>query len=370
MSDANQNGTAPADSAPVGTEPVSPLSAGAVARPWYQNGRTLAVVGIALFVGGLWALKYLGGGGASDKPVEPPAPPARQAIKVSPEPLPPPPAPAPVPATRPAVPVVAVKPPEEDMGVRAPVMAINTQSQAARAPAAQTTAAATAAPSDTAGARMVGSEIVQLSATMAGPGTYRLSAATPIPCILDTAMDTTLVGFMRCHIDKDIYSDNGATIVLEAGTVFIGEYNTSLKQGQERIGVVWTRARTPKGVTVTINSPGTDPLGRAGMDGEVETYFWTRFGAAVMFSLIQDVGAAARQLAISAATNNGGSNNTTVNAGSFGSGTQSAGTQVVGDTLRNSANIAPVLRKNQGERITILLRNDLDFSKVYKLQVD
>ncbi len=118
--------------------------------------------------------------------------------------------------------------------------------------------------------------------------------------------------------------------------------------------MVWSQARTPKGITIKLNSPGTDPVGRAGMDGELDTYFWTRFGAAVMFSLLQDVGAAARNYVSSLATN--GNNNQGVNAGQIGINTQGATEQVVNTTVRNSVNIPPVLKKN------------LDFSKVYELQ--
>jgi type IV secretion system protein VirB10 len=40
----------------------------------------------------------------------------------------------------------------------------------------------------------------------------------------------------------------------------------------------------------------------------------------------------------------------------------------VGDSLRGSTTIPPVLMKNQGERVSVLLSRDLDFSDVYGLE--
>jgi type IV secretion system protein VirB10 len=98
------------------------------------------------------------------------------------------------------------------------------------------------------------------------------------------------------------------------------------------------------------------------MDGEVETYFWTRFGSAIMFSLIQDAASIGRVLVNNATS--GGSYNAYP---SYGTNTQAAGEQLAATALRNQVNIPPILRKNQGERVSIFVRNDLDFSDVYKL---
>ena len=53
------------------------------------------------------------------------------------------------------------------------------------------------------------------------------------------------------------------TILLEEGTKYIGETRGDVRQGQARIGIIWTEARTPTGVLVPMKSPGMDALGRA-----------------------------------------------------------------------------------------------------------
>jgi hypothetical protein len=89
-------------------------------------------------------------------------------------------------------------------------------------------------------------------------------------------------------------------------------------------------------------------------------HFWTRFGAALLFSMIQDANVVGRAYVTNQVT--GG------NAGAvyYGANTQSAMENVAGTTLRSSINAPPVLKKNQGERVTIFVRNDLDFSGVYR----
>lgn len=268
-------------------------------------------------------------------------------------------------ANKPLTPAPTTPPPvgsndAESMSMRAPVMAKLTRSVPAQA-----VSPASAGPSEPArgiGAAMVTSDIHEVTAEYAGDPTYRLSAGTVIPCVLDTAIDTTVMGFAECHLDRDVYSDSGGMIVFEAGTRVFGEYSASLKPGQERIGVIWSRALTPRSVKVRFDSPASDPVGRAGMDGAVETYFWTRFGAAMLLSLIQDANTIGRAYLTNQATNG---NPGAVN---YGTNTIAAGQQVAATALNSTINIPPVLLKNPGERVTIFLRNDLDFSKVYRLQ--
>jgi type IV secretion system protein VirB10 len=112
---------------------------------------------------------------------------------------------------------------------------------------------------------------------------YLLTMGTVIPCVLQTAMDSTLPGLVTCVIPQDVQGKTGLTL-LDRGTRVVGEFRGGVRQGIERLFVVWTRAETPQGVIISLDSPATDPLGRAGMDGEVDRHFWQRFGGALLLT--------------------------------------------------------------------------------------
>ena len=108
------------------------------------------------------------------------------------------------------------------------------------------------------------------------------------PLSLETALASDQPGFTSCVINRDVLSDNGRVVLMEKGTQVVGEYRGGLQRGQKRLFVLWNRAKTPKGVIVTLASPATDALGRAGVDGYVDTHWWERFGSALLLSIVGD----------------------------------------------------------------------------------
>ncbi len=53
---------------------------------------------------------------------------------------------------------------------------------------------------------------------------------------------------------------NGRVVLMEKGTQIVGEYRGGLQRGQKRLFVLWSRAKTPNGVIVTLASPAADAL--------------------------------------------------------------------------------------------------------------
>ncbi|MEW5687694.1 MAG: type IV secretion system protein VirB10 [Pseudomonadota bacterium] len=194
-----------------------------------------------------------------------------------------------------------------------------------------------------------GSTIGRASAAPVGDRNFLILAGATIPCVLQTAIDTTTAGYVTCLIDRDVYSDNGSVVLLEKGARVLGEYRTGMRQGQNRVFVLWNRAVTPNGVAITLAAPASDALGRAGFGGEIDTQFWARFGAAILLSTI-DAGAAA------------------ITDGSGGIGTVRLPSDAAGQAVRQGADIRPTLRKAQGAEVAIQVAQDLDFSSVYALR--
>ena len=175
-----------------------------------------------------------------------------------------------------------------------------------------------------------------------------------IDCTLETAIDSTLPGMTTCVTAADTFGADGKVVLLERGSKLVGETRGQVQQGQARIFVVWTEARTPTGVVVPLDSPGTDELGRAGLPGEVDRHFWERFGAAMLISVVNG----AVQAGVQAANQSGGS---VIYA-------PSTSQDVMNEVLKSTVNIPPTIVKHNGDRIEVLVARDLDFRSVYELR--
>lgn len=173
-----------------------------------------------------------------------------------------------------------------------------------------------------------------------------------IDCTLETAIDSTLPGMTTCVTATDTFSADGTVVLLERGTTLVGETRGEVQQGQARVFVLWTEARTPSGVVVPLDSPGTDSLGRSGLAGTVNTHFWERFGAAILVSVIDGGVQAGIQ-----ATGNGGT--VIVNP--------TTSEQVMTGVLNSTINIPPTIEVPQGTRVEVLVARDVDFRSVYRL---
>ena len=200
--------------------------------------------------------------------------------------------------------------------------------------------------------RLQATPVNAVGATVLPHQPYLLTKGNTVPCVLQTAMDSTLPGFVTCKLPNDVIGKTGITL-LDSGTLVVGETHGGMQQGQSRLFVLWTRAETPAGVVINLDSPAADPLGRAGFDGEVDSHFWSRLGGALLLSVVQG----GLQAGVAAVSPQGGTN---INTGAVDG--------VAAESLRNSVNIRPTLKKNQGELVSIFVARDLDFSQVYQLR--
>ncbi|CAM3874205.1 type IV secretion system protein VirB10 [Bordetella tumulicola] len=200
---------------------------------------------------------------------------------------------------------------------------------------------------------------LELSPSVAGQlgdRNFLLTQGTMIDCTLQTKLVSTQSGFLTCLATHDVKSANGQVTLIDAGTKFTGYQSGGIQQGQARAFVTWNRLETRTGVIVDLSSPGTGPLGEAGVDGDIDNHFGERFGNAILLSLVGDFG--------NWASNQGQSGNDNIR---FDNTTQ-GGQEAIAKILEKSLDIPPTLYKNQGERIGIMVARDLDFSHVYELE--
>jgi len=194
-------------------------------------------------------------------------------------------------------------------------------------------------------------------ASMIGNRSLLLAKGTLIDCVLNTALTSGVPGMASCTTTKPVYSDNGKTLLIDRGSSISGEFNGQMKTGQSRMYVLWTRLKTPTGVVVNLDSPGADALGRPGLDGDINRHWWERIGSAFMLSLVQD--------AIGYAATRGANNNNGASQMYF-QNMQQSGENMAATILKETISIPPTLSKNQGDRVTVYVARDVDFSNVYQ----
>lgn len=187
---------------------------------------------------------------------------------------------------------------------------------------------------------------------------------TLIPGILETAINSDLPGQIRAITSQDVYSFDGRRVLIPTGTRLIGEYQSEVTRGQKRIFVIWTRLIRDDGVSVRLNSIGTDSLGRSGLTGIVDNKWRERFGSAIMLSV---VGAGASFLTGYGSDEAFGDDNSEAQRG------EELARETIAETFSDMANqalsenlrIPPTISVSQGERIFVYVRQDLDFSAMY-----
>jgi len=192
-----------------------------------------------------------------------------------------------------------------------------------------------------AGAGVIGDNASARSTRLAEPANTVVQG-TLIPAVLETAIDTDIPGYVRAVVSQDVRSFDGSRVLIPRSSRLIGEYKGVVQAGQRRAYLVWTRLVRPDGVSVALASPAADLSGQAGIGGQVNSHFLSRFGSSILLSIL------------------GG-------AGSLATG--GASTVIVGGAGQSAASVAaqhdgqrpPTIKVRQGEPIRVFTARDLIF---------
>ena len=176
-----------------------------------------------------------------------------------------------------------------------------------------------------------------------------VAQGTLIPAVLESALDSTRAGQVRALVSRDVRGFDGSLVLVPRGSRLFGDYRADLQPGQNRALINWTRLVRPDGVTIAIGSPASDPLGRAGVRGKVNSHFFERFASAILQSSL-DVG-------VNLASRIGNGNSPVIVA-------LPGATQTLTRPLTEGGQIRPTLTVRQGTAISVFVARDLDFTAV------
>lgn len=180
-----------------------------------------------------------------------------------------------------------------------------------------------------------------------------LGAGTLIPAVLLTGINSDLPGMITAQVAEPIYDTvTGNRVLIPQGATLIGEYDSRITFGQERVLFVWTRVRFPNGSSLNLEGmQGTDLSGFAGVGDQVDNHWWRLAKGVVLGSLL---GAAAQQ------SYGGGLSTANPSLGQLAAAgaaqnINNAGQQIVQKYLQ----VQPTLVVRPGQRVAVFVTKDI-----------
>ena len=193
----------------------------------------------------------------------------------------------------------------------------------------------------TPGRAVIGDNSAVRSTRLAEPASTVVQG-TLIAAVLETAIDTDVPGYARAVVSQDVRSFDGSKVLIPRSSRLIGEYKGVTQAGQRRAYLMWTRLVRPDGGSIALASPAADFSGQAGIGGQVNSHFFSRFGSSILLSILGGAGTLA---------------------------TGGASTVIVGGAGQSAASVAaqrdgsrpPTIKVRQGEPIRVFTARDLIF---------
>lgn len=115
-----------------------------------------------------------------------------------------------------------------------------------------------------------------------------VQAGSIIPAALITGIRSDLPGMITAQVTENVYdSVTGRHLLIPQGSRLLGEYDSQVSLGQNRVLLAWTRLILPDGRSLLLNRlPGADAAGYAGLQDRVNHHWGGIFRAALISTLL------------------------------------------------------------------------------------
>lgn len=117
---------------------------------------------------------------------------------------------------------------------------------------------------------------------------YVVSAGSVIPASLITGIRSDLPGMITAQVTQNVFdSITGRHLLIPQGSRLIGEYDSQVSFGQNRVLLAWDRLILPDGRSLQLDRlPGVDAAGYAGLEDRVDQHWGGVFRAALVSTLL------------------------------------------------------------------------------------
>jgi type IV secretion system protein TrbI len=117
---------------------------------------------------------------------------------------------------------------------------------------------------------------------------YVLQAGSIIPAALITGIRSDLPGQITAQVTQNVYdSPTGRILLIPQGARLIGEYDSEVASGQNRVLLAWDRLILPDGRSIRLErQPGADASGMAGLQDKTNYHWGNMLKAALVSTLL------------------------------------------------------------------------------------
>jgi type IV secretion system protein VirB10 len=175
-----------------------------------------------------------------------------------------------------------------------------------------------------------------------------VQAGSIIPAALITGIRSDLPGQITAQVIENVYdSPTGRILLIPQGARLIGEYDSEVSAGQNRVLLAWNRLILPNGRSILLDrQPGADGAGFSGLQDKVNNH-WGGIAEAALISTVLGIGAE-----LGAA-----SNDPLVTA--LRQGSQNSINQAGEKIVQRQLNIQPSLTIRPGFPLRVIVTKDL-----------
>lgn len=124
---------------------------------------------------------------------------------------------------------------------------------------------------------------------LTAPGSpWTVQAGSVIPAALITGIRSDLPGTITAQVTRNVYdSVTGSLLLIPQGSRLIGEYDSQVSFGQNRVLLAWDRLILPDGRSIQLGRlPGADASGYSGAQDRVDRHWGGMLRAALVSTLL------------------------------------------------------------------------------------
>lgn len=175
-----------------------------------------------------------------------------------------------------------------------------------------------------------------------------VQAGSIIPAALITGIRSDLPGQITAQVTQNVYdSPTGRILLIPQGARLIGEYDSDVASGQNRVLLAWDRLILPGGHSILLDRlPGADAAGMAGLQDRANFHWGNMLKAALISTLL----GAGTELVASDESD-------LVRALRYG--TQDTVSQTGRQVVQRQLNVPPTLTVRPGFALRIIVTRDL-----------